>query len=183
MKANSPEHERITWAPKVRQAKIWQLYQNDALGAVDEALVEDVGYRLLQRCRSIQLATARGLLGLSENPYVILLLLNLLLIVAGMLLDAISIYYVFLPILLPLVQRFHWDPVWFGVMVTVNLAIGTVTPPVAVNLYVASNIARTSIEEIARWAVPFVLALMAALLLVTYVPALSLWLPDLLGVR
>ncbi len=126
---------------------------------------------------------ARGLLGLSENPYVILLLLNLLLIVAGMLLDAISIYYVFLPILLPLVQRFHWDPVWFGVMVTVNLAIGTVTPPVAVNLYVASNIARTSIEEIARWAVPFVLALLAALLLVTYVPALSLWLPDLLGVR
>lgn len=56
-----PAHERITWAPKVRQTKIWQLYQNDALGAVDEALVEDVGYRLLQRCRSILLATARGL--------------------------------------------------------------------------------------------------------------------------
>lgn len=126
---------------------------------------------------------AQGLLGLSENPYVILLLLNLMLIVAGMLLDAISVYYVFLPILLPLLKRFQWDPVWFGVMMTVNLAIGTVTPPVAVNLYVASNIARTPIEEVARWAVPFVLALAAALLLVAYVPALSLWLPDLLGVR
>jgi hypothetical protein len=54
-------HERITWAPKVRQAKIWQLYQNDARGTVDESLVEDVGYRLLQRCRSIQLATNRSL--------------------------------------------------------------------------------------------------------------------------
>ncbi len=54
-------HERITWAPKVRQAMIWQLYQNDARGTVDEALVEDAGYRLLQRCRSIQLATNRSL--------------------------------------------------------------------------------------------------------------------------
>jgi len=54
-------HERITWAPKVRQVKIIQVYQNDALGAIDEALVEDVGYRLLQRCRSIQLVTNRSL--------------------------------------------------------------------------------------------------------------------------
>jgi len=67
-------------------------------------------------------ATA-GLLGLTQNPYLILLMLNGLLIVAGMLLDAISIYYVFLPIFLPLMKRFDWDPVWFGVMMTVNLAI------------------------------------------------------------
>lgn len=126
---------------------------------------------------------ARALLGLSDNPYAILALLNLLLLAAGMLLDAISIYYVFLPIFLPLLARFGWDPVWFGVMMTVNLAIGTVTPPVAVNLYVASNISRTPIEEVSRWAAPFVLSLVAALLLVTYVPALSLWLPDALGVR
>jgi hypothetical protein len=61
MDSKPPLHERITWAPKVPQAKIWQLYHNDALGAVDEDLVEDVGYRLLQRCRSIRLATNRGL--------------------------------------------------------------------------------------------------------------------------
>ncbi len=76
-----------------------------------------------------------------------------------------------------------WDPVWFGVMMTVNLAIGTITPPVAVNLYVASNISGASMEEVSRWALPFVLALIAALLLITYIPALSLWLPNLLGVR
>ena len=126
---------------------------------------------------------ARGMLGLTDNPYLLLLLLNAMLIVAGMLLDAISIYYVFLPILLPVMKQFGWDPIWFGVMMTVNLAIGTITPPVAVNLYVASNISGASMEEVSRWALPFVLALIAVLLLVTYVPALSLWLPDLLGVR
>ena len=126
---------------------------------------------------------ARGMLGLTDNPYLLLLLLNAMLIVAGMLLDAISIYYVFLPILLPVMKQFAWDPIWFGVMMTVNLAVGTITPPVAVNLYVASNISGASMEEVSRWALPFVLALIVVLLLVTYVPALSLWLPDLLGVR
>ncbi|MDP2626056.1 MAG: TRAP transporter large permease [Candidatus Rokubacteria bacterium] len=126
---------------------------------------------------------AAGLVGFSKNPIVILLLLNVMLVVAGMLLDAISIYYVFLPILLPLMKQFGWDPVWFGVMMTVNLAIGTVTPPVAVNLYVASHISGASMTEISRWVMPFVVALVAVLLLVTYVPALSLWLPNALGIR
>jgi tripartite ATP-independent transporter DctM subunit len=126
---------------------------------------------------------AAALVGFSKNPVVILLLLNGMLLVAGMLLDAISIYYVFLPILLPLMKQFGWDPVWFGVMMTVNLAIGTVTPPVAVNLYVASHISGASMTEISRWAMPFVVALVGVLLLVTYVPALSLWLPDALGIR
>jgi len=126
---------------------------------------------------------AKTIIGLTGNPYLLLLLLNAMLLVAGMLLDAISIYYVFLPILLPVMKQFGWDPVWFGVMMTVNLAVGTITPPVAVNLYVASNISGASMEEVSRWVLPFALALIAVLLLVTYVPALSLWLPDLLGVR
>jgi C4-dicarboxylate transporter DctM subunit len=126
---------------------------------------------------------AKALLGFTQNPYVILLCLNVMLIVAGMLLDAISIYYVFLPIFMPFMKQFNWDPVWFGVMMTVNLAIGTITPPVAVNLYVASNISKTPMDEVSRWVMPFFFALVAALLLVTYIPALSLWLPDLLGVK
>jgi tripartite ATP-independent transporter DctM subunit len=126
---------------------------------------------------------ARALVGLSDSGYVVLLLLNVMLIVAGMLLDAISIYYVFVPIFLPLMARFGWDPVWFGVMMTVNLAVGTITPPVAVNLYVAARIANVSIEEVSRWVLPFFLALLAALALVVYVPALSLWVPDRLGIR
>lgn len=126
---------------------------------------------------------AKGLLGLTQNPYLILLCLNFMLVIAGMLLDAISIYYVFLPIFLPLMKQFNWDPIWFGVMMTVNLAIGTITPPVAVNLYVASHISGTSMDEVSRWVMPFFLSLVVALLLVTYIPGLSLWLPNLLNVR
>jgi len=71
---------------------------------------------------------SKTLLTLTENPIVILCLLNGMLIIAGMLLDAISIYYVFLPIFIPLMKHFNWDPMWFGVMMTGNLAIGTLTP-------------------------------------------------------
>jgi len=126
---------------------------------------------------------AKALLSLSQNPIVILLLLNFLLLIAGMLLDAISIYYVFLPILIPVIKHFGWDPIWFGVMMTVNLAIGTVTPPVALNLYVAANLADISMERISRAALPFVLALIISLLIVTYIPSLSLWLPHLFGLH
>jgi C4-dicarboxylate transporter DctM subunit len=126
---------------------------------------------------------AKALLNLTQNPIFLLLLLNGLLLIAGMLLDAISIYYVFLPILIPVIRHFGWDPIWFGVMMTVNLAIGTFTPPVALNLYVAANLAGISMEKISRAAVPFVLALVAALMIVTYIPSLSLWLPNLFGFR
>jgi C4-dicarboxylate transporter DctM subunit len=126
---------------------------------------------------------AKGLLNLTENPYVVLLLLNGLLLIAGMLLDAISIYYVFLPILIPVIKHFGWDPIWFGVMMTVNLAIGTVTPPVALNLYVAANLADISMERISKAALPFMAALIIALLFVTYIPSLSLWLPHMFGFK
>ncbi len=126
---------------------------------------------------------AKALLGLTENPIFLLLLLNGLLLIAGMLLDAISIYYVFLPILIPVIRHFGWDPMWFGVMMTVNLAIGTVTPPVALNLYVAANLAGISMEKISRAAVPFILALIVSLMFVTYIPSLSLWLPRVFGFR
>jgi C4-dicarboxylate transporter DctM subunit len=126
---------------------------------------------------------AKSLLTFTQNPIFVLLLLNVLLLVAGMMLDAISIYYVFLPILLPVMRHFEWDPMWFGVMMTVNLAIGTVTPPVALNLYVAANLAGISMERISRAALPFILALIASLMLVTYIPSLSLYLPSLFGLR
>jgi len=109
--------------------------------------------------------------------------LNFVLLIAGMLLDAISIYYVFLPILLPVMKHFGWDSMWFGVMMAVNLSIGTLTPPVALNLYVAANLANISMERISRAALPFVAALIVALLIITYIPPLSLWIPDLLGLH
>ena len=110
-------------------------------------------------------------------------LVNLIVFLAGYLLDGISIFYIFAPIFMPLVARFGWDPIWFGVVLTVNLAIGQVTPPVAVNLYVAANVGRLSFEELSRAVWPFVGAMLIALAAVTLWPELSLWLPRAFGLR
>lgn len=120
------------------------------------------------------------LLSLSNNPWIVLLMINFILLLAGMILDAISIYYVFLPFLLPIVAHFGWDPVWFGIMMTVNLAVGQVTPPVAVNLYVGANISGLSMEQVSRAAIPFILAALAALVIIILFPALSTFMPRLL---
>ncbi|GAB6103076.1 TRAP transporter large permease [Thermococcus atlanticus] len=115
--------------------------------------------------------------GFSTNPLVVLLLINIMLLIAGMFLDAISIYYVFLPIFMPIMLHFHWDPLWFGVMMTINLAIGQVTPPVAVNAYVAANIAKVSLEDIARETLPLIIAAIIGLIIVMMFPQIVLWLP------
>lgn len=120
---------------------------------------------------------ANFLLTLSDNPLVILLLINVILLLAGMVLDAISIYYVFLPILIPIMSHFGWDPIWFGVVMTVNLAIGQVTPPVAVNLYVGANISNLTIEEISKPAMPLVFVSILALIVIMLFPSLSTFLP------
>ncbi|MBA4394182.1 MAG: C4-dicarboxylate ABC transporter permease [Desulfobacca sp.] len=124
-----------------------------------------------------------SLLSLSSNPMVILLLINLMLFIAGMLMDAISIYYVFLPILIPIMSYFHWDPVWFGVIMTLNLAIGQITPPVAVNLYVIANISGLSLEEISKSVLPFVAIMLLALLITILFPDLSTFLPAYFGLK
>ncbi len=123
------------------------------------------------------------LLAVSQNPWAVLFMINVILFAAGMLMDAISIYYIFLPILIPIIRLFDWDPVWFGVVMTVNLAIGQLTPPVAVNLYVVCNLAQIRLEEISRAIVPFILAMLLALGIVTAFPALSTFLPELFGLR
>lgn len=124
---------------------------------------------------------AEFLLALSDNPWILLALINIILLLAGMLLDAISIYYVLLPFLLPLIRHFGWDVVWFGVMMTVNLAIGQITPPVAVNLYVGAQISGLTMEEITPAVIPLLIAAVLALVLIIYVPWFSTFLPVLWG--
>lgn len=124
---------------------------------------------------------AAVLLSLSDNPIVLLLLINVILFIAGMLLDAISIYYVLLPFLLPIMAHFGWDPVWFGVMMTINLALGQVTPPVAVNLYVGAKISNLSMEEITPPVLPMLGAAAVALVVIILFPDITLFLPRILG--
>lgn len=122
-----------------------------------------------------------ALLSLSDNQFIVLLMVNIILLVAGMLLDAISIYYVFLPFLLPIMAHFDWDPIWFGIMMTVNLAVGQVTPPVAVNLYVGANISGLTMEQISKSAMPLILAALLALALIIVCRDMATFMPRLLG--
>jgi C4-dicarboxylate transporter DctM subunit len=126
-------------------------------------------------------ALAASLIGFTGNEAVMILAITVLLLIAGMLLDAVSVFLIFLPILLPIVKTFGWDPVWFGVLLTMNMAVGQFTPPMAVNLMVTTKIAGISIESTLPWVLWMVLAMTGMLLVVAFVPELVLWLPRSLG--
>ena len=126
-------------------------------------------------------AFAKALIGVTSTEWVMLLMIMLMLLIAGMLLDAVSIFLVFLPILLPIAKTFNWDLVWFGVLMTMNLAIGQFTPPMAVNLMVTTRIAGISMESTVKWVIWMVGAMLIALTLVAILPQLALWLPQTLG--
>ncbi len=121
------------------------------------------------------------LIGISSNEIVVLLAVTLLLLIAGMFLDAVSILFIFVPFLLPVILHFKWDPVWFGIILTMNMAIGQFTPPMAINLMVTSRIAGIRIEDTVPWVLWLVGAMTVALLLVTFIPDLALGLPRMLG--
>ena len=117
--------------------------------------------------------------GLGE--YGILSLLILMLITVGMFLDGISIFLIFVPLLLPIAQYYHWDLVWFGVILTLKVALGQFTPPLAVNLMVSCRIANVRMEETVRWVVWMLAAMFLVLVAVIAFPELALWLPRKLG--
>ncbi|HCO49713.1 MAG TPA: C4-dicarboxylate ABC transporter permease, partial [Spirochaetaceae bacterium] len=123
-------------------------------------------------------AAANLVSSMTSNKIVFLLLINVVMLIAGMFLDAISITYVFMPIILPVILKLGIDPLYFGVVLVVALAVGQITPPVAVNLYVTANIIKSNISnEMVKFVIPMVLAAIVALLVITFFPQLSLWLP------
>ncbi|MWL86999.1 MULTISPECIES: TRAP transporter large permease [unclassified Cupriavidus] len=117
--------------------------------------------------------------GLGE--YGVLALIVLLLMTVGMFLDGISIFLIFVPLLLPIANAFHWNPVWFGVVLTLKVALGQFTPPLAVNLMVSCRIAKVRMEETVPWVIWMLLAMFIAMLMVLAYPPLATWLPDYLG--
>lgn len=120
------------------------------------------------------------LLAVSDNEWVILFIVMLILLIAGMFMDAITIMFICLPIFLPVAQKLGWDPIWFGVVVMINLAIGLFTPPVGINLYVAANITRLPLEKVARGALPFLMTSILGLAAVASAPEMSSFLINLL---
>lgn len=126
------------------------------------------------------LLMSKTFLSISQNPYVLLFLINVLLLVLGCFMESIAIMVILVPILTPLVQSMGIDLVHFGVMMTLNLMIGLLTPPVGMVMYAVVSIAKVSVTEFTRECLPFLLALFAVLLLITYVPSLVVWIPNLI---
>nr|WP_221219763.1 TRAP transporter large permease [Prauserella isguenensis] len=122
-----------------------------------------------------------ALLGLTDNTVLIVLLAIVVLLIVGAFIDAVSALYLFVPIIAPVLLEAGVDVTTIGVMMVVNLALGLVTPPVGVNLFVAAGIAKVPLIEVVKGIRPFFAAGLIVLLLVSYVPQLSNWLPDLLG--
>ncbi|MCQ4967318.1 TRAP transporter large permease [Atlantibacter hermannii] len=118
---------------------------------------------------------------LSDNKYVILMYLNIMLLLVGTLMDMAPLILILTPVLLPVTNMLGINPVHFGMIMMVNLGIGLVTPPVGSVLFVASAVSKRKIEEVVRSMLPFYAMLLVVLALVTYVPAISLWLPGVLG--
>jgi C4-dicarboxylate transporter, DctM subunit len=124
---------------------------------------------------------AKALLGFGASETAMLLMIQLLLLIAGMFLDVISIFFIFMPLLVPIAIHFNWDLVWFGVVITMNMALGQFHPPLGVNLMVTCRMAGISMESTIPWVIWMVLAMAGTMLLVSFVPELALWLPRQLG--
>ena len=115
------------------------------------------------------------------NKYVFLLMVNIILIIAGCFIDANSALYILCPILFPIAQKLNIDPVHLGAVMVVNLALGLITPPVGVNLFTGCGVAGIQLSEMIRKIWPFVFAVLIVLLLITYIPGISLLLPNLMA--
>ena len=123
----------------------------------------------------------KAIVGSGLGEYGVLILILILLVGVGMVLDGVSIFLIFVPLLIPIALFYQWDLVWFGVILTMMVAIGQFTPPIAVNLMVACRIANVGIEDTTRWVLWMLLAACFVLLILVVFPEIATWLPSALG--
>ncbi|HWP50578.1 MAG TPA: TRAP transporter large permease [Clostridia bacterium] len=130
----------------------------------------------------IAAAISNGIIAMSGGHTVVfLIIVNIIVLIAGCFIDGNSIMYIFVPVFLPVALKLGYNPVVLGVVMVMNVAIGMVTPPVGCNLYVACGLARIDVKEIIKPVVPYIIASVIVLLAITYVPAITLFLPRMLG--
>ncbi len=172
-------------SPKGYFRKLWVVFREASIQTAVVMLIVSAAsvFAYIVTTEQIAKTITDVILSITDNKIMILLLINVILLIAGAFIDAISAYYIFVPILLPIMTMLEVDPTVFGVFMTINLAIGLFTPPVGLNLYVAAGYSKSNIMEISRGAMPFIVAAIIVLLLVTYIPAISTFLPDLLDVK
>lgn len=140
-----------------------------------------MGLSWVMSYENIPQTVASTLIALSENPIVILLIINLILLFVGTFMDMTPAVLIFTPIFLPIVMELGMDPVHFGIVMVLNLCVGLCTPPVGSVLFVGCSIADVSIASVVRPLLPLFVAMFISLMVVTYVPELSLWLPRVFG--
>lgn len=127
--------------------------------------------------QGITAAIASAMVSISENPYMILLMINIIVLLAGMFIDGASITLILAPLFLPIAKKVGIDIVHLGIVIVVNSAIGMFTPPFGLNLFVATGVTKQSLTQVTRGIMPFIVICIVALLLITYIPEISLWLP------
>src|SRR5699024_2612498 len=140
-----------------------------------------ISFAFLMTKERIPVIVSEFIVSISDSPIVIILVINVFLLIVGMFIDTISAIVILTPILLPVVTNIGIDPIHFGVILVMNLAIGFVTPPLGVNLFVASTVGKVSFEKIIKAMIPIIITMIIALLIVIYFPPLSSWLPSLIS--
>jgi TRAP-type C4-dicarboxylate transport system permease large subunit len=140
-----------------------------------------IGLSWIMSYENIPQNVSDGLLSISDNPFVILLIINMILLFVGVFMDMTPAVLIFTPIFLPIVTvQLGMDPIHFGIMMVLNLSVGLCTPPVGSVLFIGCSVANIKIEKVVRPLLPMFIVMIVVLLLVAYIPELSLWLPDLL---
>lgn len=130
---------------------------------------------------NIPQSVSEGLLSVSSNPFIILLIINIILLFVGVFMDMTPAVLIFTPIFLPVVADLGMDPIHFGIIMVVNLSVGLCTPPVGSVLFIGCSVAKIGIEKVVRPLIPFFIAMIIVLMIITYFPEISLWLPTLFG--
>lgn len=123
---------------------------------------------------------AAGLLAISDKPWVILILMNLILLAVGCFMETVAAITILVPVMLPIAITLGIDPVHFGVIMVLNLMLGLLTPPVGMVLYVLSRVAKVPFEQSVVGTAPFLIPLVLVLILITFIPGITMWLPTLI---
>lgn len=168
---------------KIKLKDLWDIFVDSAVStAVVMFIIATASvFAYVLTTNGVPQMMSDAIIAFTDNKILLLLLMNMILLLAGCFLDSGSAMYIFIPILLPVVKFIGYDPMVFGVVATVNLAIGMSTPPVGLDLYVACNASGVTLKDISVQTLRFVGASLITLLLLTYIPQLSAWLPSMLG--
>jgi C4-dicarboxylate transporter DctM subunit len=166
---------------ELKLKRLWPILKETAImsGGIMLLVANASLFSWILTAEGIPQKVADGIQYLTQNPYIVLFWINLLLLFMGCIMETLATIIILVPVLLPLVKSLGIDPLHFGVVMVVNLSIGLATPPVGVNLFVASGIAKISLEKISKAVWLFLVALLVPLALITYIPQISLWVPRL----